>query len=261
MTSKPNPRDARSAYRVFARTLRSLLVGMACAAAISMPATSRIQTQQYPEVTARIQLSGQASPAGRHITKMPPAVLWLNPITAGLTLPKAAPVPGGYTLLQKNKMFSPHLLVVPTGSVVLFPNQDPFFHNVFSLFEGKRFDLGLYEAGKTKEVTFSREGVSYIFCNIHSDMSAVVIALATPLYSIADDHGTFHISDVPPGDYDMHLWVEGQRQEVLDHWIRRVHISPANLSLGTILLDSSPAAAKHNNKFGQSYDHEQQPPY
>jgi hypothetical protein len=234
---------------------------MACAAAISMPATNRIEAQQSPDVTARVQLSRPIGPAGKHEMKMPPAVLWLNPITPGLPLPKAAPVPGGYTLLQKNKMFSPHLLVVPTGSVVLFPNQDPFFHNVFSLFEGKRFDLGLYEAGKTKEVTFSREGVSYIFCNIHSEMSAVVIALSTPLYSIANDHGTFHISDVPPGDYEMHLWVEGQRQEVLDRWIQRVHISLANRSLGTILLDSSPATAKHNNKFGQPYDHEQQPPY
>ena len=77
-------------------------------------------------------------------------------------------------------MFTPHILVVPVGSVVRFPNADPFFHNVFSLFDGKRFDLGLYEAGSTKEVTFSREGLSYIFCNIHPEMSAVVISLSTP---------------------------------------------------------------------------------
>src|SRR3954469_8802584 len=80
-------------------------------------------------------------------------------------------------LVQKNKTFQPHVLVIPVGSVVEFPNRDPFLHNVFSLFEGKRFDLGLYEAGSTREVHFNKPGISYIFCNIHAQMSAVVIAL------------------------------------------------------------------------------------
>jgi len=65
------------------------------------------------------------------------------------------------------------VLVVPVGSVVDFPNHDPFFHNVFSLFDGKRFDLGLYEAGATNSVRFDRLGVSFLFCNIHPEMSAV----------------------------------------------------------------------------------------
>jgi plastocyanin len=107
--------------------------------------------------------------------KFPSAVIWLEPVQAIAPSP-----PGKFTLLQKNKTFTPHLLVVPVGSIVAFPNADPFFHNVFSLFDGKRFDLGLYEAGSTRSVVFSRVGVSYIFCNIHSEMSAVVIALDTP---------------------------------------------------------------------------------
>src|SRR5207248_4414797 len=85
-------------------------------------------------------------------------------------------------LVQKNKTFGPHLVVVQVGSAVEFPNQDPFFHNVFSLFEGKRFDLGLYESGSTRSVVFNRAGVSYIFCNIHPEMSAVVVALNTTYY-------------------------------------------------------------------------------
>src|SRR6202034_2229968 len=117
-----------------------------------------------------------------------------------------------------------HLLVVPVGSSVAFPNADPFFHNVFSLFDGKRFDLGLYEAGSTRSVIFSREGVSYIFCNIHSEMSAVVIALGTPFYSIADPQGGFKLEGVPSGDYDLHVWIEGQAQNSLELLTRRVHI-------------------------------------
>jgi len=192
---------------------------------------------------------------------MPPAVLWLKPLSPEIVLPPETPPHGGYILLQKNKMFSPHLLIVPTGSVVLFPNADPFFHNVFSLFDGRRFDLGLYEAGKTKAVSFWRDGVSYIFCNIHSEMSAVVIALSTPLYSIADGDGVFHVHGVPPGDYEMHLWIEGEQQASLDRSARHVHVSPENRNLGTIPLDLVPSPLKHANKFGQPYGHDPSPQY
>src|SRR5579863_7197048 len=92
---------------------------------------------------------------------MPPAVLWLSPLPGTPSRPFLAG--GRYTLAQKNRTFVPHLIVVPVVSEVFFPNLDPFFHNVFSLFNGKRFDLGLYEAGATKQVTFAHEGVSYIF--------------------------------------------------------------------------------------------------
>src|SRR3989440_7930732 len=89
------------------------------------------------------------------------------------------------------------------GSAVDFPNKDPFFHNVFSLFEGKRFDLGLYEAGSTRSVVFNRTGVSYIFCNIHPEMSAVAVALKTPYYGISDRRGVITIPNVPAGNYDL----------------------------------------------------------
>jgi len=218
-----------------------------------IPAPAQDTPRQDLEVTARIQSPQPIVASPLRKRGMPAAVLWLKPLTPGLSIP-VPPPRNGYTLLQKNKMFSPHLLVVPTGTAVMFPNADPFFHNVFSLFDGQRFDLGLYEAGKTKAVTFSREGVSYIFCNIHSEMSAVVIALSVPLYGIADASGSFHLGGVPPGDYEMHLWVEGEQQTVLDRWVRRVRISPTNSNLGTMLLSSSPLPPKHENKFGQPYD-------
>ena len=109
-------------------------------------------------------------------------VLWLTSV-GGAATPSSPPQPDSNRprLVQKNKSFEPHVLVVPVGSSVEFPNRDPFFHNVFSLFEGKRFDLGLYEAGSTRNVVFDKPGISYIFCNIHSEMSAVVIAVEQPL--------------------------------------------------------------------------------
>src|SRR6266496_895518 len=113
-----------------------------------------------------------------------------------------------FRLIQQRKRFEPHLLVVAVGSTVEFPNLDPFFHNVFSLFEGKRFDLGLYEAGSIRNVSFDRPGISYIFCNIHAEMSAVVIAVPTPYYAISSVKGEIVLANVPVGRYAMHVWYE-----------------------------------------------------
>jgi plastocyanin len=186
-----------------------------------------------------------------------PAVIWLKPLGTEV---KPIVASRSFTLLQKNKMFTPHLLVVPVGSSVAFPNADPFFHNVFSLFDGRRFDLGLYEAGSMRSVVFSREGVSYIFCNIHSEMSAVVIALSTPYYGHADSQGVFHLEDVPMGDYDLHVWIEGQKQDSLDRLSRRVHITGTSTDLGEIAPEP-PDRHQHLNKFGQPYEPDPHPVY
>jgi len=205
------------------------------------------------EVKAQLIVDG---PPTRKSGKAPAAVIWLKPIQSDAV---SAVAPGKFTLLQKDKMFTPHLLVVPVGSSVAFPNADPFFHNVFSLFDGKRFDLGLYEAGSTRSVTFSREGVSYIFCNIHSEMSAVVIALDTPFYSIADPQAAFRIQDVPNGDYSLHVWIEGQAQNSLDQLTRRVHIAGTAIALGDI--HAGIPKRQHLNKFGGSYEPDSVPTY
>jgi hypothetical protein len=189
-----------------------------------------------------------------------PAVVWLEPLPGTVALPFAPH--GHYTLLQKNRTFIPHLQVIPRGSVVDFPNADPFFHNVFSLFEGKRFDLGLYEAGSSRSVTFSREGLSYIFCDIHPEMSAVVLALSTPLYSIAAPDDTFVMHSIPSGDYRMHLWIEGVPQSVLEGLSRPAHFTSGTLDLGILSAPiARPGDIAHTNKFGSTYDTHSPPPY
>ena len=190
----------------------------------------------------------------------PAAVVWLTPMSAE---PADTPLhPSRFTLVQKNRMFMPHLLVVPVGSVVSFPNEDPFFHNVFSYFNGKRFDLGLYEAGKSKDVTFSREGVSYIFCNIHPEMSAVVLALSTPYFATANQDESVHLESIPAGEYEMHVWIEGLTQPDLERLVRHIHLSPGkseSLSLDARELSREPAS--HLNKFCQPYDRTPKPAY
>jgi len=227
-----------------------------CRAMLALSLVMPCHWQLYAaEVQAQLVVQPGRSSAHKSV-KLPSAVIWLKPVQADAV---RVPAPGKFTLLQKNKMFTPHLLVVPVGSSVAFPNADPFFHNVFSLFDGKRFDLGLYEAGSTRSVAFSREGVSYIFCNIHSEMSAVVIALGTPFYSIADPRGLFRIEGVPDGDYSLHVWIEGQAQGSLDKLTRRVHIAGAAADLGDIHAGKS--REQHLNKFGHPYEPDAVPTY
>lgn len=211
----------------------------------------RAQDGSHGGITAELHLRiVPATASNRHA---PPAVAWLDAIQGTPALPFTSN--GQYTLLQKNRTFTPHLQVIPVGSAVQFPNADPFFHNVFSLFEGKRFDLGLYEAGSSRSVIFSREGASYIFCNIHPDMSAVVLALATPLYAIVAADGSFVLRGIPPGHYRLHLWIEGVPQPVLDGISRPLQLTSAGLDLGTIKVPiGRPDSNAHTNKFGGSYD-------
>jgi len=177
-------------------------------------------------------------------------VLWLTPLD-GSPPPPATPVHP--RLVQKNKSFEPHVLVVPVGTKVEFPNLDPFFHNVFSLFEGKRFDLGLYEAGSTRDVLFDKPGVSYIFCNIHAEMSAVVIALTTPHYGISDRSGHVTLPQVPAGRYALHVWYETASPESLNALTREVVVGSDAPKLGALHLPPPGTAPPHKNMYGHDY--------
>jgi plastocyanin len=160
-----------------------------------------------------------------------------------------------FVLVQKNKTFEPHVLVVPAGSEVDFPNKDPFFHNVFSLFDGKRFDLGLYEAGTSKALRFDRPGISFLFCNIHSEMSAVVIALETPYYGVSNRSGKITIADVPPGKYILHVWKEGASPEALKALSRSIVVASDSTTFGRLAVpDNAALPVTHKNKYGKDYD-------
>lgn len=181
-------------------------------------------------------------------------VIWLSPAESAIIAPTAAaqssPRP---RLTQKDKSFQPHILVVPVGSLVQFPNRDPFFHNVFSLFEGKRFDLGLYEAGSTRDVLFDKPGISYIFCNIHAEMSAVVIALNTPYYAISDRRGQIVIPGVPPGRYTLRVWYEGALPDALNAQTREVTVGNGTSTIGNLRVPAPNAPPEHKNLYGRDY--------
>lgn len=237
--------------------MRRLGKWLLCAVALASGAMCA-QDRSSRSPVAELRLHITSSQSGKH--RPVPAVIWLEPL-AGTPVLSFLPH-DHYTLLQKNRTFIPHLQVIPVGSIVQFPNADPFFHNVFSLFNGKRFDLGLYEAGSSKAVTFPREGVSYIFCNIHPEMSAVVLTLTTPLYAIADANNSFVLRNIPPGNYRLHVWIEGVPQSDLDGLGRPVHVPAGALNLGELKAPiSGNTTLTHANKFGRAYDKDSKSTY
>jgi plastocyanin len=217
---------------------------------------------QQTDVAFHVQISrSQSSHTHDQVHLATSVVAWLVPLQAA-TQPPASKPTQQYTLVQKDKQFTPHLLVVPTGSSVDFPNMDPFFHNVFSLFNGKRFDLGLYEAHTHRAVRFDREGVSYIFCNIHPQMSAVVVSVSTPFYGISDANGAVLLHDVPVGSYRLNLWAEEVTKEDLAAASRVIEVKQGHGQFDPILLKSSGDLMKqHANKFGEPYEPVAKDPY
>ena len=147
------------------------------------------------------ELNGNARVAGRPAQY---AVVWL----AARGGSPASP-PQKIVLDQRNLAFVPHVLAVQVGTTVDFPNNDKVFHNVFSFRDGKKFDLGMYPKGAVKPITFDTPGLARLFCNIHPNMAAYVMAVDSPFFAVSDEEGAFTIRGVPPGTYTYHAWRPG----------------------------------------------------
>jgi len=182
-------------------------------------------------------------------------VIWLTPLTSGEAAASASssghPAP---QIAQINKSFDPHVMVIQVGTPVQFPNKDPFLHNVFSLFDGKRFDLGFYEAGSSKVVHFDRPGISFLFCNIHPEMSGAVVVVDTPYFGMSDRNGRVTIQNVPDGRYQLNVWYERSLPEDLKGASRPVTISDVSRNLDPVRIVENPNfTLEHKNKYGQDY--------
>lgn len=149
-----------------------------------------------------------------------------------------------------DKAFAPHVLVVPVGSTVAFPNHDPFDHNVFSVSEGNSFDLGLYGRGEGKSVTLQHPGLVRVFCNVHPRMVALVLVMGTHHYAQPGADGSFTINGVGPGSYRLHVWHERAPTEV----VKEVAVGAAGVSDLVVTLNARGFRWQpHKNKFGKDY--------
>ena len=213
----------------------SLLVTAADGAGLSLSGSIELRDSRVAAVSRQNDFSGVVISAER------------------VNAPPSTPPAGHAVMLQKNKMFTPHVLAVTTGTAVDFPNSDPIFHNAFSSYDGQIFDVGLYAPGTSRSVRFARPGVVRVFCNIHPAMSAIILVLNTPWFTQTARDGSFKL-DLPPGEYDLHVFHERATVQTLAGLASRITVTDQPLRLAPIAIsEAGYLLAAHKNKYGRDY--------
>ena len=191
---------------VFAATLLSLLLqDAAVSGTVHFPENGKAKPRlkiRYPDQTPRQEMKEQP---------FSPALVYLE------GLPAAKPADGVVEVKQEGLQFQPRAVAVQRGMRVSFPNLDKEYHNVFSYSKAKRFDLGRFPKGETREVRFDDPGLVRVFCEIHEHMRAFVLVVDTPCYASVSQDGKFSLPKVPAGTYTLVAWheqYEAVRQKV-----------------------------------------------
>ena len=224
--------------------IKLVLLAGVMAVLASFPSVLPVEAQtqvRRTSVSGRISVTDRGNRPANDVGQ---SVVWLE-----TTPPPGKLSPARAEMFTEGKQFLPHVTVVPVGSTVAFPNHDPFNHNVFSLAPEARFDLGLYGRGETKSTQFNRAGVVRVYCNVHAQMSAIIIVRDNPYFAQPGADGSFIIADVPPGNYMLHAWHERGGEST-----RPVTVPPDGLRTAAIQLDARGYRfTQHLNKFGQPY--------
>ena len=195
---------------------------------------------QAPRVSGRIAILEKDNKPSPDLED---AVLYLEgPPSASAAPARRAPVT--VEIAITDKVYAPHVVVVPVGSTVRFPNHDPFNHNVFSVSEPNAFDLGLYGRGETKSHTFTQPGLVRVYCNVHPRMVAYVHVMANRYYTQPGADGSFAIDNVPAGRYRVHVWHERIPAEV---------VKDAGPDMQIELNARRYRWEPHRNKYGRNY--------
>ena len=161
---------------------------------IGIPVTARRPTSTYSRSVPTVALAPESEL--RHV------VVYVK------DAPKTQVPPMRAEIRQRGENFVPRVVAITVGSTVDFPNDDPIYHNVFSLSRTKTFDLGRFPKGKSRGERFDKPGVVKVFCQIHSHMSATVLVFDHPWFAIPDEQGNFDLSGVPPGMHEITAWHE-----------------------------------------------------
>ncbi|HUY41892.1 MAG TPA: hypothetical protein VMV82_10030 [Candidatus Dormibacteraeota bacterium] len=128
--------------------------------------------------------------------------------------PAATPPSGTYAMHNINRTFAPPVIVVPVGSQVRFPNDDPFEHSIYSANRVNGFDIGYYGPGPGKYVRFSHAGVVQVRCHIHTYMHGMIVVAGGPFAQVSG--GAYSIPNLPAGEYTVHDVTDGG----IDHTTR-----------------------------------------
>ena len=212
-----------------ARRLAALVLPLLAAAAVAWPGT----------ISGTVELTEKG---GRKASDLSDVVLYVE----GSRL---KPKPAAATVVMKGKAFSPRVVVVPVGGTVHFPNEDPIFHNAFSVSGENRFDMALYKRPKVGSFTFQHPGIVKVYCNIHPQMSAVIVVRDNPLFAKAASDGSFTIENVPAGRYTLRAWNERAGEAGQEVTVPETGTAAAHFTLDASTYKTVP----HKNKFGKDY--------
>lgn len=148
-------------------------------------------------------------------------------ITAAPTgAPSSVAKPGSKAVMvQVSKQFVPFVLPVQVGTTVEFPNRDPFRHQVYSFSPAKTFELKLYGSAESGAVTFDKEGIVPLGCNIHDNMLAYIYVVGTPYFAVTPQTGGGTIADLPAGKYAVKVWHPNQKSSEGDAGVVEVAAS------------------------------------
>jgi hypothetical protein len=201
-------------------------------------------------VSGAVEITNSSDPAVRRNKDYSGVVLWLTPV-GRVPVPAA---PRREQMRQKDRHFVPHVIAVPVGSTVDFPNLDPIFHNAFSNFSGQPFDVGLYPPGTSRSEVFKHDGIVRVFCNIHPTMSAIIAVVPTPWYAATPSTGRFAIANVPAGEYELHIFHERALPDNLKFLERRITVTDSGLTLPLISIsETGYIPVPHLDKHGKPY--------
>jgi plastocyanin len=233
-----------------ASPLASLALAAAVAATAAIAAAGPAAPLAAEELRGRLELvakDGKSKARGSDPTQ---AVVYFEPAAAPAHAPK--PPESAFRLVTHNKEFSPHILPVPVGSRVQFPNQDPILHNVFSVSPGNAFDLGIYRSGPPKEKRFEQPGLVRVYCNVHQSMVAYILVLDTAHYAAPAGDGAFRLTGLPKGPGKLTVW-----HEQADPWSLELSLPLAEDAppVAARLVVLRPKLPPHLNKTGDAYSH------
>jgi plastocyanin len=233
-----------SLERGFEPVKAAIISGVKCRTLYVLACLGLAAGTAAPSRAGRVDGAVVLMDAGKARADASDVVVWIDGLHEGAVPPAAEP-----EMKSFHKRFEPHVLAVEVGRTVSFPNEDPIFHNVFSVSGRNRFDLGLYRSGRSREKRFSVPGLVRVYCNIHPQMAGYIRVVDSAAFAVTGPDGVFSFRDVPEGRRIVRAWCEAGGETSAD-----VLVGPGSAVHSTLTLDVTGYKPKpHKNKYGKEY--------